>query len=441
MIIYIANEITVRELSSHLLLSIIAASRGHQVMIGSINDILLNNRLSLLPLGPLLIKNLNVPAMSRVIYDKLLKSGFELYCHEQEPGILRSDYNKHIESCNIYSEQFMPFKGVFCWGKMDYIFYKKLFSRQQEVFKLTGSPRVDLWRPEIAQLWQPDYIKAMKPYVLFVSNNSFAVGKQHWSEAIVIGRAYATLESTELENDFYLSIQKDILMVQSATFSLIKLAKKHPDINFIIRPHPADNEGYWRAAIGEHVNIHVIYRDTLTPWIAGAKAVIHNSCTSAIEAAIQGVPVISYVPSELCNMLDIPNKLGTRVSNHQELTTAIEYALTLTDARCMTSESHTLLDPLLSINKEMASQKIIELMEQATEIKSTNRISKTNFQKINLALRAKVVFDKARGIYSYGAANQFDKNDVQRQINKISGILGLPVPKVKFVSNTTILIG
>ena len=168
---------------------------------------------------------------------------------------------------------------------------------------------------------------------------------------------------------------------------------------------------------------------------------IHNSCTSAIEAAIQGVPVISYVPSELCNMLDIPNKLGTRVSNHQELTTAIEYALTLTDARCMTSESHTLLDPLLSINKEMASQKIIELMEQATEIKSTNRISKTNFQKINLALRAKVVFDKARGIYSYGAANQFDKNDVQRQINKISGILGLPVPKVKFVSNTTILIG
>ena len=80
-------------------------------------------------------------------------------------------------------------------------------------------------------------------------------------------------------------------------------------------------------------------------------------------------------------------------------------------------------------------------MEQATEIKSTNRISKTNFQKINLALRAKVVFDKARGIYSYGAANQFDKNDVHRQINKISGILGLPVPKVKFVSNTTILIG
>lgn len=441
MILYIANELTVRELSSHLLLSVIAASRGHQVLIGSINDILLCKRLNILPPGSLLVKNMNVPAVSKVTYDQFLNAGFELYCHEQEPAILLSDFDKFIDAYNITSDQFMPFKGVFCWGERDHAGYTKLFSNKREVFHPTGSPRVDLWRPELIALWQHDYVEKMKPYVLFVSNNGFAVGKRHWSEFIEIARNYEALKTEEIEKEYYLSVQKDILIVQSAIFSLRKLAAKYRDVNFIIRPHPLDNEHYWRAAVGQHENIHVIYQGTLTPWIAGAKAVIHNSCSSALEAAIQGVPVISYVPSELCDVLDIPNKLGTRVCNHQELAVAVERALTESDDKAMSSASHAVLDPLLAIDEELASQKIIELIEKSTEINKSNRITNATFLKISLVLRAKAVLDKARGIYLHDASNLFDSNEVQGQISKISKILGIPEPKVRFVSNTTILIG
>lgn len=441
MIIYILNEISVRELASHLLLSVIAASRGHQVLIGSINDILLCKRLDILPPGPLLVKNMNVPAVSKVAYDQFLNEGFELYCHEQEPAILWSDFDKFIDAYNITSDQFMPFKGVFCWGERDHAGYIKLFNRSREVFHLTGSPRVDLWRPELMDLWERDYLQEMKPYVLFVSNNGFAVGKRHWSEFVEIARNYETLKTEEIEKEYYLNVQKDILMVQSAVFSLRDLAAKYRDVNFIIRPHPLDDENYWRAAVGQHENIHVIYQDTLTPWIAGAKAVIHNSCSSALEAAIQGVPVISYVPSELCDILDIPNKLGTRVSNHQELAIAVERALTEGDDRAMTSAARAVLDPLLAIDEELASQKIIELIEKSTEINKSNRITNATFLKISLALRTKAVLDKARGIYQHDASNLFDSNEVQGQISKISKILGISEPKVRFVANTTILIG
>lgn len=441
MIIYVLNEISVREMTSHLLLSVIAASRGHQVLIGSINDILLCKRINILPPGPLLVKNMNVPAVSKVDYEQFLNAGFELYCHEQEPAILWSDFDKFIDEYNITSDQFMPFKGVFCWGETAHAGYAKLFSDQRDVFHLTGSPRVDLWRPELTALWQHEYVEKMKPYVLFVSNNGFAVGKRHWSEFIETARNYATLKTEEIEKQYYLNVQKDILMVQSTVFSLRDLAAKYRDVNFVIRPHPLDNENYWRAAVGQHENIHVIYQGTLTPWIAGAKAVIHNSCSSALEAAIQGVPVISYVPSELCDMFDIPNKLGIRVSNHQELAVAVERALTEGDDGAMISAARAVLGPLLAIDEDLASLKIIELIEKSTEINKSNRITNATFLKISLALRTKAALDKARGIYQHDASNLFDSNEVQGQISKISEILGVAEPRVRFVANTTILIG
>jgi surface carbohydrate biosynthesis protein len=441
MIVYIANEISVRELSSNLLLAVIAASKGHQTMIGSFNDILLCKRINILPLGPLIVKNMNIPPISKCSYDKFLNTGFELYCHEQEPAILYSDFDLYIKRLNITPNQFMPFKGVFCWGERDHGGYTKLFNNKKHIFHITGAPRIDLWRPELKSFWLKSDLNNLKPYILYVSNNGYAVGKNHWTENLNILNSLELMNDKEAELNIYKTIQKDIVMVQNAVFTLRDLASKYKNINFVIRPHPADNESYWKAAIGKHENIHVIYQGSLTPWIAGAKAVIHNSCSSALEAAIQGVPVISYVPTELCDVLDIPNKLGTRVSNHHEIKAAVEHALTQSDARQMTSDSHTLLEPLLAIDKELASQKIIALIEQSTEINKANKISQVNFIKISMALKTKAAIDKVRGLYLHDAANLFDRREVIDQIRKVSEILGLPAPKVRFVSNTTILIG
>lgn len=441
MILYIAVEIAVRELPSHLLLAVIAASRGHQVLLGSGNDILLCKRLNLLPLGPYLLKNMKVPAVSKVAYDVFLNAGFELYCHEQEPSTLYKDFESYLEVTQITSTQFMPFKGVFCWGERDYAGYTKLFDRTREHFHNTGSPRVDLWRPELKNLWQRDYVRDLEPYILYISNNGFAVGKRHWTEYIETARIYELLNSKEAEEEYYVNVQKDVLMVQSAVFSLRDLAAKYRDVNFVVRPHPQDNESYWRDAIGDHENIHVIYRDSLTPWIAGAKAVIHNSCSSALEAVIQGVPVISYVPSKICDVLEMPNKLGIRVSNHQELSAAVDRVLNGSVEMKSSYESRSILTQLLAEHKELSSIKIIELIEKTTETNKANRIGSMNFLKINLALRAKSALDKARGVYLYDAANKFDRKEVQAQVSKISEVLGIAEPRVSFVSNTTILIG
>jgi surface carbohydrate biosynthesis protein len=442
MVIYLVLEIAVRELYGHLLLAVLAASKGHQVVIGTNNDLWLYKRMKLLPPGAYVVKNMNIPSQSEQIYRNFLNDGFDIYCHEAEASILWSDFEVFLKEYCIKSDQFFPFKGVFCWGERDYIEYTKMFSGNSDVFHITGSPRVDLWSSKFLKFWERDYTEALKPYVLYISNNSWAVGKRHWTKFLAIQRDLELLNSEENERNLYKAIHKDILMVENAVFSLRELSRKNKNVNFIIRPHPMDNEVNWRDAVGEYENIHVIYKDSITAWITGATALIHNSCTSAIEAVIHGVPVISYVPAEISDVLGIANKCGVKVYNHNELDYAVTDALTNSDEINNADDSNTLLTKLVSIDQKLASLKIVEAIEKGSNEIIHNNINITGFMAIAMAKQSKTLMDKFRKIDLIHQKNmEFDKTEVRGAVKKFSKILGVPCPKIRFASNTTMLIG
>lgn len=442
MVIYIVLEIAVRELPGNLLLATLAASKGHQVFIGTSNDLWLYKRLKILPVGAYIVKNMNMPAFSEKLYSNFKEDGFDIYCHEAEPSILWSDFQTFLEDHSINCNQALPFKGVFCWGERDYKGYSKLFENQKDVFAITGSPRVDLWSPRLKEFWERDYINSLKPYVLYVSNNSWTVGKRHWSKYLEIQRNLELVTSVEHERNLYDIIKKDILMVESAVFSLRELALKYPNINFIIRPHPMDNETYWNDAIGEYENIKVIYKESITPWIAGATALIHNSCTSAIEAAIQGIPVISYVPSETSDILGIANKCGIKVSNHAELDEAVKYILENNSDIKQSNSNTKLLEPLISIGDKLSSIRIIEEIEKKSMPLKGNKLSGTAFVFIYLIKQTKSFIDKFRDVDLSNQKNmEFNKKEVEDSVEKFSTIFDVPCPKIRFASNTTVLIG
>lgn len=434
-------EIAVRELSGHLLLATLAASRGHQVLIGTSNDFELYKRMKLLPPGAYVVKNMNIPLRSEEMYNSFINQGFDLYCHEVEPSILWSNFETFLKEYCITADQVLPFKGVFCWGERDHREYTKLFNRKHDIFHITGSPRADLWSPKLNEFWQRDYIQTMKPYVLFASNNSWAVGKRHWSKFLAIQRELELLNNEENEKNLYKALQKDILMVETVVFSLREIASKYNELNFIIRPHPMDNVDYWADVVGEYDNIHVIYKESISPWIAGATVLIHNSCTSAVEAAVQGVPVISYVPSEMSDVLDIANNCGIRVNNHQKLISAVQHILNENSEHQMSHDSHALLDPLLAIDNELASLKIIRVIEKSSASLAPNKIEDYRFLAITMLRQAKTVYDKARKIDMSNKNQEFDKAEVKKNVKNISNLLGVSCPKVRFALNTTVLIG
>ena len=81
--------------------------------------------------------------------------------------------------------------------------------------------------------------------------------------------------------------------------NLIKvLAKLHPQINFIFRPHPRQNPEIIKKRFTSINNIKVIYKGTITPWIKACDLFMHSGCTSVLEAITMDKKIISFVSNK-----------------------------------------------------------------------------------------------------------------------------------------------
>ena len=67
-----------------------------------------------------------------------------------------------------------------------------------------------------------------------------------------------------------------------------------PDHNIIVRPHPTENQQVYKEIAKNCKNVKVINEGNVVPWLMAAKALIHNGCTTSVEAYMMGVPAISY---------------------------------------------------------------------------------------------------------------------------------------------------
>jgi hypothetical protein len=101
------------------------------------------------------------------------------------------------------------------------------------------------------------------------------------------------------------------------------LAVAEPTLRIVVRPHPVEIEEGWRVLIGDFPNVVVTREGPVSPWIRGAKALIHNGCTSGLEAAISGVPRIAYapIPSEFEKVA--PNAVSYRAESLEALLQAV----------------------------------------------------------------------------------------------------------------------
>ncbi len=90
----------------------------------------------------------------------------------------------------------------------------------------------------------------------------------------------------------------------------IKLARFFPDVQFVLRPHPFENIRSYNA-FAELPNAHVKQDGTSLEWIAGARLLVHQNCSTAIEATMLGVEPLSM---EWFNTPALRLDAATRVS-------------------------------------------------------------------------------------------------------------------------------
>jgi surface carbohydrate biosynthesis protein len=106
------------------------------------------------------------------------------------------------------------------------------------------------------------------------------------------------------------------------------LASWFPDHKIIIRPHPSENHEVWRENLKGHDNVEVIHEGNAVPWLMASRVLLHNGCTTAVEAAALGVPAVTYQPVQAQSFdYDLPNSVSRQALTEEDVRVQIQAVL------------------------------------------------------------------------------------------------------------------
>ena len=116
-------------------------------------------------------------------------------------------------------------------------------------------------------------------------------------------------------------------ILQYSFISLVQhLAESLPDEEIVFRPHPAEDPDLYYDLLAGFPNVSVEWRGDVGSWIRRCRALIHNGCTTAVQAQIAKKPVITYVPiGEVEDLAPgLPNLIGEQCDTVSAVIRALE---------------------------------------------------------------------------------------------------------------------
>jgi surface carbohydrate biosynthesis protein len=297
-VLLIPVENQVRELDAKLLLACVAAKQGLTSIIGPKRDI--ESRIAFFPRSIFLSKSLRVA--KRIIFPLARKLGHEIVSWDEEALV-------HLPP-EIYFTRRLPPVGIehvshlFAWGEDNaelWRQYPKLPAGMP--IHVTGNPRGDLLRPEMQAFYEEDSEKIRNAYGNFIlintnfnhvnafypEQNLFQPVKEQGEEPR-FGQAARgmTREYAEGLRDHKQAIFEHFQKM------IPDLEKAFPEYNVVVRPHPTENQEVYHRIAAQCERVRVTNEGNVVPWLMATRVLLHNGCTTGVEAYAMGVPSISY---------------------------------------------------------------------------------------------------------------------------------------------------
>lgn len=451
--IYLHVEISARELDSKLLLAVVAAARGHRVLVSDLRSIVHGANSGRLPPGIFHTKSLTPTSQKITRHAKLTNKGFVITSIDEEGGLIDYGYDKFARE--RYSEESIDqASAVFCWGADDAKTLKFLYPHQAEKIHETGSPRADLWRPLFVDFWERPKDAPKKPFLL-VSSNFSANSVRPLDHTIDLWRQTGMLERNpgtivELLEKY----SEDYRMMSAFVQGIEQLAKHNIGYDVVLRPHPVERIELWRELLRGIPNVHVIRHGSITAWVNHAFAVMHNGCTTAIEAAVSGTPVVTYVPFTQDHARQLPNDLGHRAESPADLLKTVNKLFNQSQSNegeeVERDSVEQVKEKICFDGAESAAEKMVAIWESLDNL---NLSRPSRLRALQLASKLANLYSKIGGAFR-GAARArnvpspenlkfppMNRSDVRNRINRLRQILGLNQElEVKFLSDNTVLV-
>ncbi len=364
--VYIVVEVSSRELEARLLLGLAAAERGHEVLLGKVDP---RRDREGLPAGVFHDKSLT-QGQEMVRQADLHEAGFLISSQDEEHFLLQPDFTFFVD------HRFEPAAlevadRIVTWGPHDQGALETTRASFADRFRMTGSPRVDLWRPELhshhGRVELPEV--AGRPFVLFANNFTHVLGLNRFSTMVADKRGkYFDGAAHPLERHWFRELVSQAERLPHVVASVRMLAQRCPDLMVVVRPHPVESAAAWRDLIGPLPNVVISRRGSISPWVRSAVAVVHTGDTTGFEVAVGGVPLISLEPVEdvAVDLGHITGRLGIRAVDAGEVLATVEALRAGTDPSTLAQPGadRVLAGRLAALDGPLASDRIVDAWEE-----------------------------------------------------------------------------
>ena len=215
----------------------------------------------------------------------------------------------HLPAESYYSRRLWPqsmacVSHLFAWGQDN----AELWRQYRELpagtpIHITGNPRGDLLRAELRGYYQHKVEELQQAYGDFILiNTNFGYVNAITPDRNLVLPANKSGEPPKFGHKargMTREYAEGLHDHKQATFEhfqkmIPELEKAFPDYTIVVRPHQVESQDIYQRIAAQCKRVRVTNEGNVVPWLLAAKALLHNGCTTGVEAYAMGVPSLAY---------------------------------------------------------------------------------------------------------------------------------------------------
>ena len=370
--VIIPVENQVREFDPKLLLACVAAQRGFAAVIGSRREI--DFRIASLPRGFYLAKSMTVRSVK--MFRILRPLGHEILAWDEEALV-------HPPPEVYYSRRLSPvampyLSHLLAWGADNLEVLRGYPYIGDTPIHVTGNPRNDFLRPELRGLFEEQTATYRTTYgdFILVNTNFNQVNSFYPAQNILVPASADDAEpqfgraARGMSRDYALGLRDHKQALFEHFQRLIPaLEQRFPSLRVVVRPHPTENPETYHRIASACTRVQVTNEGNVVPWLLAAKALVHNGCTTGVEAYVLRVPAVSYRPCVDDRYDDgfyrLPNRASHQCFSFEELADTLHRIVAGTLGAAGGAERTAMVAHYLAAQDgPLAAQRIVTLLEE-----------------------------------------------------------------------------
>lgn len=318
-VLIIPAEEQSREFDAKLLLACVAAESGFRAVLGSRSR--LHELAARLPRGTYFAKSFR--AESRRMFDIYRDLGCDIAALDEEALVPFPD-EIYFER-RVSPQTLARISRLFAWGPASAELFRRCPGYGGAPIHVTGNPRLDLLRPELRPFFDAEVAEIRRRLGDFLLINTNFGTLNHFVPSLGWMNDVEVPEQGPEPDDYWQALTRHRRALFAHFRRLVpRLARAFPKLSIVVRPHPVESHEPWRAAASGCENVHVVHEGNVVPWLLACRALVHNGCTTGIEAWVLGTPAIAYQPvsSERLDFV-LPNRMSRCAASEEELCEAL----------------------------------------------------------------------------------------------------------------------